>query len=119
MAYTIYQNKKFDIEQLVAASDAARNFSALRKKAKVAPRLILENNKPDSVILSIEDFQVMQEMISMLQEEIFELKTIAQIENAQTNGVTKHKFNDFATEEDKEIAKEVANWDISDDELFE
>jgi len=110
-------NEKFGIDQLIAASEAARNFSGLRKSARIAPRLILENNKPDSVILSVEDYQLMQEMITTLQEEIFELKTITRIVKAE--GVIKHKFDDFATEEDKMLAKETANWDISDDELFE
>lgn len=112
-------NQKFGIEQLVAASEAARNFSGLRKSAKLAPRLILENNKPDSVILSIADYQFMQELISTLQDEILELKTIARIENAKVNGVTTQKFDDFATEEDKEVAKAAINWDISDEELFD
>lgn len=112
-------NSGFGIEQLVAASEAARNFSGLRKSAKLAPRLILENNKPDSVILSIEDYQFLQEAIRALQDEIFELRTIARINAAEEKGLIKHKFEDFATEKDKEIFKEVANWDISDDELFE
>lgn len=112
-------NQKFGIEQLVAASEAARNFSGLRKSAKQAPRLILENNKPDSVILSISDYQFMQELISTLQDEILELKTIARIENAEINGVTKHKFDDFATGEDKKIAHAAIDWDISDEDLFE
>lgn len=119
MTYELHHNKKFDIEQLVAASDAARNFSALRKNAKIAPRLILENNRPDSVILSIEDYQMMQEFISTLQEEIFELKLVSRIENAQKSGVTKHKFDDFATQEDKDIIAASAKWDISDEELFD
>lgn len=112
-------NEKFGIDQLIAASEAARNFSGLRKSARIAPRLILENNKPDSVILSVEDYQLMQEKIATLQEEIFELKTITRINKAEDEGVIKHKFDDFATEEDKMLAKETANWDISDDELFE
>lgn len=114
-----FSNQKFGLEQLVAASEAARNFSALRKNAKIAPRLILENNKPDSVILSIEDYQLMQEVIATLQEEILELRAIARIEEAQLNGVNKRKFEEFATEEDKAIAKAAKDWDISDDELFE
>lgn len=112
-------NEKFGIDQLIAASEAARNFSGLRKSARIAPRLILENNKPDSVILSVEDYQLMQEMIATLQEEIFELKIITRIVKAEDEGVIKHKFDDFATEEDKMLAKETANWDISDNELFE
>lgn len=112
-------NEKFGIDQLIAASEAARNFSGLRKSAKIAPRLILENNRPDSVILSVEDYQLMQATISTLQEELFELQTIARIVNNENEGVIKHKFDDFATEEDKIMAKETANWDISDDELFE
>lgn len=112
-------NQKFSIDQLVAASEAARNFSGLRKSAKLAPRLILENNKPDSVILSIADYQLMQEMIAALQEEVLELKTIARIENEKTHGSKKHKFADFATEEDKQLAEKAVEWDVSDEELFE
>lgn len=112
-------NSGFGIDQLVAASEAARNFSGLRKRAKLAPRLILENNKPDSVILSIEDYQFMQEAIVMLQDEIHELKSIERILHAKDNGVKKHKFVDFTTNEDKEIARKAKDWDISDDELFE
>lgn len=112
-------NEGFGIEQLFAASEAARNFSGLRKSAKIAPRLILENNKPDSVLLSIEDYQLMKEAIAMLQEEIIELKMGERIRKAEANGVKKHDFKDFATDEDKEIYQKAANWDISDDELFE
>ncbi|KOP77887.1 hypothetical protein AMS59_14715 [Lysinibacillus sp. FJAT-14745] len=109
----------FDIEQLVAASEAARNFSALRKKAKLAPRLILENNKPDSVIISIEDYQQIQEVIRMLEDEIFELKAISRIQKAETEGVKTCKFDEFATEDDRAIVKSAKDWDISDEELFE
>lgn len=112
-------NSGFDIDQLIAASEAARNFSGLRKSAKLAPRLILENNKPDSVILSIEDYQFMQEAIVMLQDEIFELKSIERILKAKGTDVSKQYFEEFATKEDKEIYLKAANWDISDDELFE
>lgn len=112
-------SQKFGIDQLIAASEAARNFSGLRKSAKESPRLILENNKPDSVILSIADYQFMQELIATLQDEIQELKSVARIAKEQENGVTKHKFDDFANEEDKKIAKAAMEWNISDEELFE
>lgn len=46
-------------------------------------------------------------------------KSIERIKNANENNVIKHKFKDFATEDDKQIAKEVMEWDISDKELFE
>lgn len=46
-------------------------------------------------------------------------QTIQRIEDAENNGVIKHKFEEFATEEDIRIAKEVKDWDITDEELFE
>ena len=55
----------------------------------------------------------------MLQDEIHELKSIERILHAKDNGVKKHKFVDFTTNEDKEIARKAKDWDISDDELFE
>ncbi|KGR74714.1 type II toxin-antitoxin system Phd/YefM family antitoxin [Ureibacillus sinduriensis] len=109
----------FDIEQLVAASEAARNFSSLRKKAKLAPRLILENNKPDSVIISIEDYQQFQKVITALEDEVFELKSILRIQKAEKEGVKTQRFDEFATEKDRAIAQAAKDWDISDEELFE
>ena len=70
-------------------------------------------------MVSIEDYQFMQEAIVLLQDEIMELKTIERIRRAEDNGVSKQAFEDFATEEDKDIYRKAANWDISDDELFE
>lgn len=113
------ESQKFGIDQLVAASEAARNFAALRKNAKLAPRLILENNKPDSVIMSIENYQDMQTAIAELEEALFELETEIYIKNAEANGVEKRTFEDFATDEDKEIVRAAMKWDISDDDLFE
>lgn len=112
-------NNKFDIEQLVAASEAGRNFSSVRKQAKHAPRLILENNKPDSVLLSIEHFELMNEIIRELEDIIFDLKAAERIEHIKANGSKTKKFSEFATKEDRAIFEKAKNWDISDDDLFE
>lgn len=112
-------NNKFDIEQLVAASEAGRNFSSVRKQAKNAPRLILENNKPDSVLLSIEHFELMNQIIKELEDKIFDMKTLDRIKNIKANGSQIHKFSEFATQEDRAIFEKAKDWDISDDDLFE
>lgn len=119
MSQKFHFNSGFEVDQLIAASEAARNFSALRKNAKLAPRLILENNKPDSVLLSIEDYQHIQETLALLQNELVELKTLQRIRNAHEKGVQKQPFNDLMTAEDKRIYRSSAEWDISDEELFE
>lgn len=54
-----------------------------------------------------------------VQDEIFELKSIERILKAGDNGVSKHQFEDFATDEYKEIVRKAKDRDISDEELFE
>lgn len=112
-------NNKFDIEQLVAASEAGRNFSSVRKQAKSAPRLILENNKPDSVLLSIEDFNLMNKIIEELEDKIFDLKVLERIKSIETKSSPTYKLSEFATQEDLTIFQKANDWNISDDELFE
>ena len=34
------------------------------------------------------------------------------------SGVKKHNFEDFATDEDKEIVRKAKDWDISDDDYL-
>lgn len=48
-----------------------------------------------------------------------DIETIARIEHAEKNGVTKLKFEDFATDQDKKTFKEATEWHISDKDLFE
>lgn len=56
----------------------------------------------------------MREELAEANEQLDEL--IKKVKNIEVMSV---KFEDFATEEDKRIAREALEWDISDEELFE
>lgn len=110
---------KFEIDQLVAASEAARNFAALRKKAKLSPRLILENNKPDSVLMNIADYEALYELIDALEDELFILRAAMRVKKADEGEVRKYSLDEVLSDEDKKLMEKAKNWDISDDDLFD
>ncbi|MFY3790340.1 hypothetical protein ACOQFO_01265 [Ureibacillus sp. MALMAid1270] len=109
----------FEIEQLVAASEAARNFSALRKNAKFAPRLILENNKPDSVLINIDDYEALYTFIDNLEEEILALRVALRIQDTDSGEKRKHSLEEVLGVNGIREMEKVKDWDISDDDLFE
>lgn len=110
--------KAFEVDQLVSASDAVRKFSKIRTEAKVKPKLILESNKADSVLVSIEYYEQLVDRIELWETRIFELEAeIRQLEikTGDVQPVTAEKL--FNSKEKNEIKAAVAI-DISDDDLF-
>lgn len=117
MANTFFSHgPKFEIEQLIAASEAARNFSTLRKNAKISPRLILENNKPDSILMNIEDYTALYQLMDALEEEITVLRAAIRIHEHDTGTKTTVNMEDVVGTKNLQTASE---WDISDVDLFE
>lgn len=119
MAEFFTKRPLFEIEQLVAASEAARNFSALRKNAKLAPRLILENNKPDSVLINIDDYEALYRFIDNLEDEILALRAALRIQEADSGEKRKYSLEEVLGSNGVREMEEVKNWDISDNDLFE
>ena len=58
------------IPPMVAASDLQRDFKRVSKMSDRAPVVILKNNQPDKVIMSVKDF----EKLSRLQEQLEDLQ---------------------------------------------
>lgn len=58
----------FNTDQLITASDAAKTFGALRKKAKVLPQFITDNGKVDTVLLEYAYFEEMYARLKELEE---------------------------------------------------
>lgn len=110
---------KFEIEQLIAASEAARNFSALRRNAKTSPRLILENNKPDSVLMNIDDYESLYKLIDTLEEEVSALRVALRIKETDAGLKRTYSLDEVLGEDGIKAMEEMKNWDISDNDLFE
>lgn len=111
--------KGFETDQFVSSTDIVRNFSKLRMKAKKAPLLILDKNSPDSVLLSIEDYNHFVQVVNDLSEEIFDLKVMEKIKQLEADGVETVPFSQIANHDVLKAVKEAENWDIKDEELFE
>src|SRR5690625_1151781 len=109
----------FDTDQLISSTEVVRNFSKIRIKAKESPLLILDKNIPDSVLLSVQEYNNFVQVIEDLSEEIFNLKVIDRIKEMEREGYKTLTFDEVATPELMALAKEVENMDISDQELFE
>ena len=64
--------KAFEKDQFVSASEVVRRFAKIRTEAKVKPKLILESNKADSVLVSIEHYEQLIDRIELWETRIFE-----------------------------------------------
>jgi len=110
--------KAFEKDQFVSASEVVRRFAKIRTEAKVKPKLILESNKADSVLVSIEHYEQLIDRIELWENRIFELEAeIRQLEMkaGEVQPVTAEKL--FNSKEQNEIQEALAI-DISDDDLF-
>ena len=110
--------KAFEKDQFVSASEVVRRFAKIRTEAKVKPKLILESNKADSVLVSIEHYEQLIDRIELWETRIFELEAeIRQLEMkaGEVQPVTAEKL--FNSKEQNEIQEALAI-DISDDDLF-
>lgn len=110
--------KAFEKDQFVSASEVVRRFAKIRTEAKVKPKLILESNKADSVLVSIEHYEQLIDRIELWENRIFELEAeIRQLEMKAGEVQPVTAENLFNSKEQNEI-KEALAIDISDDDLF-
>ena len=66
----VMEKPAFTRDQMTNASDAARNFKAVREKAKVAPQVILDNGDLDSVLLDYDQYERLMLRLQELEEQI-------------------------------------------------
>lgn len=62
------EKPKFDTDQLISASDAAKRFGDLRKKAQEAPQFIMDNGKVNTVVIGYEYYEQLFARLMELEE---------------------------------------------------
>lgn len=72
-------------DQIVSASEVARDFSKIRKRAKVVPQYILDRGKIDAVILGYDQYEQMYMRLQELEEEKTELLILQRSKELQEN----------------------------------
>lgn len=110
---------KFNAEQFVPASKASKTLGNVRKKAKEQPQVIMDHNKPDSVILGYEQYEKMYRELELLRDMAWEVNIANRLENADKNPAVRYTLQDVMDEEEY---REFENLDpnlISDEDLFE
>ncbi len=109
--------KDFQImdDQIILASKADKCFGDIREKAKKKPQFILDNDKIDSVVLSIEQYEQLLSELEKLRETLWHKKIEERIKN--DSGI-RYSAKDFMSKEEYEM---FINGDplVSDEELFE
>jgi PHD/YefM family antitoxin component YafN of YafNO toxin-antitoxin module len=109
----------FNVDQVTSASNAAKRFGEIRKKAKELPQFISENNKVDTVILDYSEYEKMFLELNTLKELAWEYELLKRLEQADANPGQSIKLKDAMTaSEYKEYLSMNAD-DIPDEELFE
>lgn len=74
----------FNADQLTSASEAAKTFGSLRKKAKKQPQYITDNGKVDTVVLEYGYFEEMYarlKELEQLEEDRLLFERIARLDN--------------------------------------
>lgn len=108
----------FNKDQINSATDASKKFGEIRKKAKIVPQFISENNKIDSVVL---DYNVYEEMYSELQslrELTWELEIAHRLNKADSTNV-RYSLQEVFGEDEFEEFKSIDPDSIPDEALFE
>lgn len=81
----------FNADQLTTASDAAKTFGNLRKKAKKQPQFITDNGKVDTVVLEYGYFEEMYARLKELElheEDRILSERIARLDNEPDSAVS-------------------------------
>ena len=55
----VFEKPRFSVDQMTSATDAAKRFAEVRKRAKKEPQYITDHNVVDSVVLSYEDYEAL------------------------------------------------------------
>lgn len=74
---TLMNKPTFTVDQLIPASQAAKNFGGLRKKAKEKPIAITDNGDVDTIVVGYEYFEQMYARLMQL-EQLEEERTLTE-----------------------------------------
>lgn len=62
------EKPKFNVDQMISASRASKNFGEVRKKAKNLPQLITDNGIADTIIMGYEYYERLYQRLIELEE---------------------------------------------------
>lgn len=119
MGMNVMKKPKFTIEQVVPASQAAKKFAEVRRKAQIEPQFISQNNNIDSVIQSYENYEKMYMELEHLREILFDQLLSERIHKADSNPGLRFKIEDVMGEEGYTAFQKIDPNSIPDEDLFE
>lgn len=65
----LVEKPTFTVDQMTSATDAAKRFAEVRKRAKESPQFITDHNAVDSVLLSYELYEAMYAELARRREQ--------------------------------------------------
>ncbi len=120
MSPEVLEKPTFTRDQIVPATTASKEFSALRKRAKSAPQYISGRNGIDSVLLDYETYERMYGELQYYHE--LELERVAADRVAAADADPEHRpipFEAMVGEEAYAAFEAIDPNAISDEDLFE
>lgn len=108
----------FNVDQVNSATQAAKRFGEIRKKAKKLPQFISENNTIDTVVLDYKIYEEMYAELQALREIVWELSLASRLEKAN-NTTVRHSIREVLGKDEYEEFRKINANSIPDDELFE
>ena len=109
----------FNVDQVSSASNAAKRFGEIRKKAKQLPQFISENNKVDTVVLDYAEYEKMYMELETLKELAWEYEVMRRVQRANANPNNSSSLKDIMGEKEYQEYRAMNVDAIPDDELFE
>lgn len=70
----------FSADQIISASDAAKRFGELKKKAASKPQFILSGGKVEAVVMNFSQYESQMKRLQELEEEVLLLQRIERLE---------------------------------------
>lgn len=114
------EKPKFSVDQLTSATDAAKRFAEVRKRAKCEPQFITDHNVVDSVIMSYADYESMYcELAELRDQELIVVARRRISDDTANAGQKRISLADAMSrsEYDDYLACDAES--VSDEDLFE
>lgn len=120
MAPAVLEKPTFTRDQIVSATVASKEFSALRKRARTSPQYISGRNGIDSVLLDYETYERMYGELQYFRKLEFERIAAERVAVADADpGHRPIPFREAIGEDAFEAFEAVDANAVSDEELFE
>ena len=70
----------FSADQMISASDAAKRFGELKKRAAVKPQFILSGGKVEAVVVDFKQYEAQMKRLQELEEDAMLVQRIERLE---------------------------------------